>query len=165
MNYQQYKSLLLWKRIDFDKSFGYQCVDLARDYAVRVLWLPSKSFWWTAFNWWLNREKVFPWKKFVVWFSSDIPIWSIVIFKKNALIKHKKPWLFNLVWKNTKFTDAWHVWIVDYIDGDWVIRVLEQNWNNGRIINWKRVYDWLWENAIRLHWYKWKDAVAWFILP
>lgn len=35
MNYQQYKSLMLGKRVDYDGAFKYQCVDLIRDYAHR----------------------------------------------------------------------------------------------------------------------------------
>jgi hypothetical protein len=49
------------------------------------------------------------------------------------------------------------VGIVDYIDNDGVMRILEQNWGS-----WNG--DWLRNNAIRLWWYKWKEAVAGFIL-
>lgn len=165
MTYKEYKDTWLWKRIDYDVAYWYQCVDLARHYAVWVMWLPSKAFWWSAINWWINRNKVFKWKKIVEWFDATVPVWSIVFFKNNAFVKTKKSWIFNLFWKQSRFTEYGHVWIVDYIDNDWVIRVLEQNWANGRLVNWKRIYDWLWENAIRLYWYKWKESVAWFILP
>ncbi len=157
MTYKEYKSLWLWRRINYDWVFWFQCVDLARDYATRVMWLPSKPFWWTAYKWWVRRNTVFPWKKFVEWFSANIPVGSIVIFKPNVLVETKKPWILNLFWRKTRFTYAWHVAIVDYIDNDWVIRVLEQNG--------KWTWTWVWDDAIRLMWYKWKNSVAWFILP
>lgn len=160
MSYELYKKLWLWKRIDVDgfpKWAEYQCVDVTRDYAVKVLWLPSIPFGWTAYTGWVRRQTVFPWKKYVEWFSADIPVGSIVIFKPNVVVKTKKPWMLNLFWKNTKLTFAWHVGIVDYIDNDGVIRILEQNG--------KGTGTWLWDDAIRLMWYKGKDAVAWFILP
>lgn len=157
MTYEEYKKKWLWKRIDFDKSFWFQCVDLARDYAVNMMKLPSIAFWWTAYSWWLRRTIVFPWKKYVEWFSANIPIGSIVIFKPNVFVEHKKPWMRNMIWRKLRFTSAWHVGIVDYIDNDWVIRILEQNgqWT----------WTWRWWDAIRLHWYRWKNSVAWFILP
>lgn len=155
--YQLYKKTWLWKRIDFDWMFKYQCVDLARSYAVNVFGLPSIPFGWTAYKWWIRRNTVFPWKKYVEWFSANIPIGSIVIFKPSVPVQTKKPWLLNLFWKNTRLTYAWHVGIIDYIDNDWVMRILEQNG--------KGTASGLWDDAIRLMWYKGKDAVAWFILP
>lgn len=157
MTYQEYKSLWLGKRINFDAAFWYQCVDLARHYAVHVFWLPSKPFGGTAYKWWLNRAKVFPGKRFIEWFDATVPVGSIVIFKPNVPVKTKKPWIFNILWKQSRFTDAWHVAIVDYIDNDGVIRVLEQNG--------KGWATWLWDDAIRVMWYKGKESVAWFILP
>ena len=37
--YKTFKEKWLWKRIDYDKSYGYQCVDLIKQYADEVLGL------------------------------------------------------------------------------------------------------------------------------
>ncbi len=166
MTHQEYIKKYLWMRVDFDNAYAYQCVDLARHYCGMVWQYLTWLFWGSAYAGWVNRQKTFKWKAYITWFpkdSSTVKVWSVVIFKPGATIMTKYPWN-NQAWRKIRFWKDWHVWVIDYIDNDWVMRIIEQNWINGRIINGKRVYDWLWENAIRLMWYQGKDAVAWFIL-
>ena len=167
MNHKEYLAKYIGKRVDFDAAYWYQCVDLARHYCWLVWNYLTGTFWGSAYAGWQNRAKTFNGKPFITWFPSDskqVPVWSIVIFKADADVEAKNPWPSFKNWRKIKFWKAGHVAIVDYIDNDGVMRVLEQNGINGRLINGTRVYDGIWSNAIRLMWYKWKDSVAWFIL-
>lgn len=157
ISHEQYKIRYIWKRIDIDwfpPKAPYQCVDVAKHYTKYVWWYSCWSFWWSAYQWWINRATTFRWCDTVSG-RATVPVGSLVIFKPYATIKTKKPWA--IFWKNITFTKYGHIGIIDYIDNTGVIRIIEQNgWNgNG---------DGLWSNAIRLRWYCSKDAVAWFVL-
>lgn len=153
ISHEEYKKRYLGKRVDFDWAYGYQCVDLARDYCLQVRWLHTNAFWGSAYKGRLNRATTFPWKDSVSWFAC-VPIGSVVIFKPFATIQYKKPWA--LFWSTEKLTSAGHVAIVDYIDNSWVIRVVEQNGTGNA--------HWINGSEIRLWWYRGKDTIAWFIL-
>lgn len=153
-SHETYKNVRLGTTVDYDGVYWYQCVDQARDYCRSVWKSPCTAFGGTAYIGWLRREQVFPWHQSVSWFAT-VPVGSLVIFKPYATVRVKRPWAF--LWKKTKLTSAWHVAVVDYTDDSWVIRVIEQNGATGN-------GDGKGGNAIRLRWYKWKDAVAGFIL-
>jgi len=173
LTHEEYKKEYLGKKVDYDWYYAYQCVDLARDYCLKVWGLRTTVFWGSAFTGWKNRKRVFAGKRWIEWFA-PVPVGSIVIFKPNELVYVKKPW--EALWTREKLGKDWHVAIVDYIDNDWVMRLLEQNWLNGTTAKqdtwigrtffkkWSRIQDGEWPNAIRLRGYRWKDAVAWFIL-
>jgi len=158
MLHEEYVKKYSWQRVDFDASYWFQCVDLARHYVALVWWWTTWAFGWSAISWRYNRDKTFPWKRSITGFpndTADIKKWDIVIFKPYAKVMVKSPW--SQTRRQITLTQHGHVWVVDYIDNDWVIRLLEQN-------GWTGNGNWLWNNAIRLYWYKGKLSVAWFIL-
>ena len=80
------KFLAKWqgKSIDFDKTYGPQCVDLAKQYTKEVYWVNLISFGGSAYNWFLNTSKTFDttkWKK-VKYGPWVIPIAGDIIFWK-----------------------------------------------------------------------------------
>lgn len=154
MTHEQYKKLMLWGRVQESVSLGYQCVAQAKDYCKKVWNEAIPAFGGSAYAGWLNRATVFKNHQSVSGFAT-VPIGSIVIFKPHATVQVKKPW--DVLWKTVKLTSAGHVAVVDYTDNSWVIRVVEQNGATGN-------GDGKGGNAIRLRWYKGKDAVAGFIL-
>ena len=61
MGFKEWKELRLWRRIDFDKEYDYQCVDLIRDYTVTVFWKNYPTSWnakdlWSR-DWWDDYNK------------------------------------------------------------------------------------------------------------
>ena len=46
--YVDFKNKWLGKRIDYDKAYGYQCVDLIKQYLDEVLWFGSVGSLWNA---------------------------------------------------------------------------------------------------------------------
>ena len=104
--YKTFKEKWLWKRIDYDKSYGYQCVDLIKQYADEVLCLGKI---WAIGN--ANRVQYSStFKGFSKLWVKDLMQWDIIIRTK---------------WK------YWHIAIVDHIL-NWRVYVLEQNgsWKN-----------------------------------
>ena len=154
MTHKEYIKSFLWSKVRETIKLGYQCVAQAKDYCKKVRGYICWPFWWSAEKWWQNRAIVFKGKKSITWFAI-VPVGSIVFFKPYAKLLVSKPWSGDReprsLWK------YWHVAVVDYIDNDWVIRTIEQNWATW---NWKGQGD----DAIRLRWYKWKSSVRWFIL-
>lgn len=64
--YQQFKNQFLGKKIDFDGSYGYQCVDLNRYFANKVLGITMNIVGGTAYAGWLNQSNTYPsnfWQK------------------------------------------------------------------------------------------------------
>jgi len=166
MDHKEYLRRYIWKRVDFDSAYGYQCVDLTRHYCASVRWYLAWVFGGSAIAWWENRKTTFKGKQSITGFPKDVKSikqWDVVIFKAKAKCMVKYPWVGN-AWKSITFGKEWHVGQVDYVDNDGVLRIVEQNGNNGRIVNGKRVRDGLGENAIRIMGYMGKDAVAGFIL-
>lgn len=122
--YKEFMERRLGKRIDYDKAYWYQCVDLIKQYADECLWM--WKIWVTG-----NAKDVPNWKfgkKFVTIETAleDVMQWDIIVRTE---------------WK------LWHIAIVDHII--WrTVRVLEQNGS------WKNSWNWLWQNAIRIQPYK-----------
>ena len=58
MNLEEFKKKYLGKKVDFDKSFGYQCVDLFRQYCNDVWNLPHTGAVEGAKDLFLNYEKL-----------------------------------------------------------------------------------------------------------
>lgn len=122
--YVKWKESILWSRIDFDWSFGYQCVDLIKDYFDKVL---KMKVWKTgnAKEIWVNKYKIFgsDWMR-----SKDLTN----LMQGDVIVRYDK--------------NYWHISIFDRFIA-WKIYVLEQNWsgsNSGSGI---------WQNAIRIKWY------------
>lgn len=111
--YKQFKEKWLGKRIDYDKSYWYQCVDLIKQYADEVLWLGKI---WSIGN--ANRVQYSStFKSFSKLWVSNLMQWDIIIRTR---------------WK------YWHIAIVDHIL-NWRVYVLEQNgsWKN----SWNWLWD------------------------
>ena len=100
--YKEFKDKWLWKKIDYDNAFWYQCVDLIKLYADKCLGM---------------------WKIWAIGNAKDVPDWKF--WKKFTKIM----WTDNLMqWDIIVKTDSkyWHIAIVDRILWDKVY-VLEQN--------------------------------------
>ena len=52
MTFDEYKKAREGKRIDYDKVYGFQCVDQARHFAEQVHGAKIKPFWGSARAWW-----------------------------------------------------------------------------------------------------------------
>lgn len=109
--YNDFKNPLLWKRVDKDWVLWYQCVDFARYYMYKLLWVDRKMG--NAKDWWNNRYYTFDKSRTRIWWTNNLMQWDII------------------------FTTKWrygHVAIFDRRVGD-KIYVLEQNgvgWGNGK---------------------------------
>lgn len=100
--YKEFKDKWLWKRIDYDKAYWYQCVDLIKQYADECLWM---------------------WKIWAIWNAKDVPNWSFwKKFTKIVWMNDIMQWDI-IVKTNSKY---WHIAIVDRVVWD-KIYVLEQN--------------------------------------
>ena len=109
--YKDFKERWLWKKIDYDWAFGYQCVDLIKLYADKCLGM------WKI--WAIGNAKDVPngkfWKKFTkIEWMDNIMQWDIIVKT------------------NSKY---WHIAIVDRILWDKVY-VLEQNGSGKNSWNW-----------------------------
>lgn len=154
ITHEEYKKTMLWKTVMETVKLGYQCVAQAKDYCKRVRGYTCWPFGGSAHDWRMNRARSFKGKKSIEWFAV-VPVGSIVFFKPFAKLLVSKPWSGE--WKSWKLWKYGHVATVDYIDNDWVIRTIEQNWATW---NWKGQG----EDVIRLRWYKGKDCIDWFVL-
>lgn len=105
LRYRRFKKKNLWKFVDADWYFWFQCVDLCRFYCREV------------FNYNMGRlpyakdatlEKTFPWRKELEIGVDTFYAWDIIIFGE------------------TNKNKAGHIAIVDKQVSDW-IRILEQN--------------------------------------
>ena len=115
---------LVWKRVDFDNAYWYQCVDYARWYAKDIQ-NPIWVFWGSAYNWyssWLPFKNT-KWKKVEYSKGKIPPVGAIIFFDKT-----KWNW-FN-----------WHVAVVTKATVDKVIFIWQNQWS----WNW----DWIGWNAI-----------------
>lgn len=134
MNHEQYKQQRLGKRVDFDNSFGFQCVDLARHYMREVHKYNSGTFSWSAINWYNTGSPFDNSREKKVWF----------VWVKQGDIVFQNP---------NKQNPYWHVAICDSINRNTII-VLEQNWETWRWL-------WLWADAIRLKSYP-LSTIVWY---
>lgn len=122
--YKEFVERRLGKRIDYDKAYWYQCVDLIKQYADECLDMWKIGAIWNA----KNVPNWTFWKKFQKMYVSldDIMQWDIIV---------RTQW------------EYWHIGIVDHVIWQ-KVRVLEQNWS------WKNSWNGLWQNAIRIQEYK-----------
>ena len=124
ISYLRYKREHLWKYIDADGKFGFQCMDLIRNYCKEVYWF---NMWVTSQARDVNNTHTLPGRKKLIIWTEDFKKWDIIILD---------------LWK------YWHIGIVDKIEKDW-ISILEQNgswkwswqkipWNEIRVKKYKR---------------------------
>ena len=111
--YKTFKEKWLWKRIDYDKSYGFQCVDLIKQYADEVLGLGKI---WAIGN--ANKVQ-----------------------NSSTFKSFSKLWVKNLIQWDIRLTTRWaygHFAIVDHIS-NWSFYVLVQNvcWKN----SWNGLWD------------------------
>ena len=123
--YVDYKNSVLWKRIDYDWAYWYQCVDLFKDYCDKVL---GEKFWKTG-----NANEIRINKYNIFWNNRAREIWTQNLMQGDILVR----------WTNV----GYHIAIFDH-KLNWNLYVLEQNGSG------KNSGDWLWPNAIRMHAYK-----------
>lgn len=122
--YKEFVERWLGKRINYDKAYWYQCVDLIKQYADECLDM---------------------WKIGAIWNAKQVPNWNF--WKKftqlKTSLKNVMQWdiIVRTQW------EYWHIAIVDHIIWDDVF-VLEQNWSG------KNSGNGLWQNAIRIQIYK-----------
>jgi len=104
--YVDFKNKWLGKRIDYDKTYGYQCVDLIKQYLDEVLWFPRVGAIGNA----KNVPSTLVKKGFSKLWVASLMQWDIIV--------------------RTRWTYG-HIAIVDRIL-NWRVYVLEQNgsWRN-----------------------------------
>ena len=138
--YLDFKKKYLWKKCDSDWAYWYQCVDLSKIYAKEVYWENLGSFWWSAYNGYLNEHKTF-----------NITKWKKVEYK---------PWTIFIAWDiffywPTPSNKYWHTWIIAVGGTIDKCILLEQNYvserspdfgkgvNNASITQRSRDYKWI----------------------
>ena len=129
--YTDFRNERLGKRIDYDRAYAYQCVDLAKLYLDKVVWLGK--------IWPLGDARDVPNNRFfakgweIIKGTNDLMQWDIIVRTKEQY---------------------GHIAIVDHIAGGKVY-VLEQNGS------WKNSGNGIWPNAIRVQPYSfsWYDTV------
>lgn len=115
--YKEFRDKFIWTRIDYDWSYGYQCVDLIK------LYLDVCLGWWKV--WALGNANQVPNNLIKKWFWKLDPKktmiqWDIIVHLQGIY---------------------WHIAIVDHIIWDRVW-VLEQNWtwkNSWSWENWNEI--------------------------
>ena len=121
--YKTFKEKRLWRCIDFDKMYWYQCVDLVKQYAKEIYWVRLSTFGWSAYTWFENKSLTFDskWKK-VEHFKWNIPIaWDLIF------------------WKPIKWNPYWHVAIAWIWSTTEKLVILEQNY-----VSWRSSHFWKW---------------------
>lgn len=125
--FQKFTRIINWwigKNADYDKQYGSQCVDFARQYASDAGY-PIWTFSGSAFNWWKTGSPFDKSWKRVVKTSLNYPNpWDIVFFEP------------------TRTNPYWHVAISDKWCSATLLCIIEQNAGSG---NW----DGKWANAIK----------------
>ena len=102
--YKEFVEKWLGKRIDYDWAYGYQCVDLIKQYLDECLW------WWKI--WAIGNANQVPKNLLKKWFWELDPKKTMI---QGDIIVHTQG-------------IYWHIAIVDHILWDFVY-VLEQNWS------------------------------------
>jgi len=112
MIHEEYIETMLWKRINYDHAYWYQCVDLFKDYMDKVYWVKLGRS-WNANQIRYNRYKPFDKRRQRIYWTADLKQWDIII---------------------SLYGRYWHIAVVN---NDWIkVNVLEQNWVWGW--NWLR---------------------------
>lgn len=104
----------IWTVVDYDKMYGAQCVDFAREYAAST-WNPIGAFGWSAYSWWESGApfKGTKWKRCEKLAKSVPSAWDIIFFAPT---------------KNNKW---WHVAVVDGQCTPFKLNIIEQNAGKG----------------------------------
>lgn len=102
--YTEFKDKRLWKKVDYDGAFWFQCTDLVKQYIDECLGWWKVSALWNANQIPNNLEKKWFWK---IEPTKSIIQWDIIVRTK---------------WK------YWHIAIVDRVLWN-KVHVLEQNWS------------------------------------
>lgn len=132
MTHQEFVKKYLWKTIDNDKAYWFQCVDLTHTYCKEVLWIDHPAG--NAYDLWLKERT-----------------WYIKI--ANTLNNYPKQWDI-IIFSPTKQNKYWHIAIVDNWN-EMNVWVLEQN-------AWSGNWDGKWLNKVRLSIYNYiTPKVAW----
>lgn len=130
-----YIQSMVGKRIDYDNSYGYQCVDWAQKYISEIHSKNIKQI-WTAWNWW---------KKWI-WFEW----WT----RKKPGINTAPPKSGDIIFMDISGHTKWHVGVVVSATDEYVM-VSEQNWWDGKA-NWRG------KNAISVHKRYYNIVLWWF---
>lgn len=130
-NLENFIKKYIWKTIDFDWKYWFQCVDLIKVYISEIFWKNYGSIWNAKDYFWNLPEKDFDKIKFT---------WDLSVCKKWDII----------IWDNSKWAWYWHIWIIVNFWKNF-LEVLEQNWQNwnGKWKNWdeiriKKIIDFSW---------------------
>lgn len=111
MSYTQFRNKWIGKRIDYDRIYGYQCVDLIKQYAHEVYGLKAGA-WGNAIDYWYSTHKDL-YKKFTRVSTKSARKGDIVIFK------------------GINGNPYGHIGIADRNAGRWTVATLEQNGSSG----------------------------------
>jgi hypothetical protein len=126
----QFIKKYIWKKIDFDWKFLYQCKDLVNQYIQEVQWAKAPTW---------NAELIFQ----ANWGNS---------FEKCENTPDCIPKLWDIVIWNWKYCEFWHIAIVIQADINHMI-IFEQN-------GWNWNWDWKGWNAIKLSIKDYKNVIG-----
>lgn len=135
MNYNIFKSKYLWKRVNYDSVYGYQCVDLIRQYIKERNWKQPLPLW----PLWCKYFAISPYYYF------DIDDYERV---KNTISNKPEQWDIVIF---SRPISTGHIALVDsanYLS----LKVLEQN-------AWSGDDSWLGTNAIKLWTYSYYNVM------
>ena len=135
MNYNIFKSKYLWKRVNYDSVYGYQCVDLIRQYIKERNWKQPLPLW----PLWCKYFAISPYYYF------DVDEYERV---KNTISNKPEQWDIVIF---SKPISTGHIALVDsanYLS----LKVLEQN-------AWSGDDSWLGTNAIKLWTYSYYNVM------
>lgn len=111
MTYESFKAKYINKRVDYDKVYGYQCVDLVKQYLHDVFAMRPKA-WGNAIDYWYNTNPEIL-KKFDKLSTSSARKGDIVIFK------------------GVNGNPYGHIGVADSHAGRFTVATLEQNGSTG----------------------------------
>ena len=121
INLEQFIQKWKGKRNDYDKAYGYQCVDLIKQYTLEVFNIRLWSFWGSAKTGWKNSFKTF---------TSNI--WEKI--PNNPKDPNQVPQTGDIIFWN-KWRYGHVAVVVQWYKGSNKIKILEQNWGQ-REVNW-----------------------------
>jgi len=144
MFHQEFKDKWLWQKIDVDNRYWFQCVDLAKQYALDCHWI-SFGTTWNAYDRFKNFVGKSLWYTKVNYSKWKVaPRWSIVFWQM---------WVYG------------HVAIVDNAD-DMQITFIEQNGvGDNPATPQDEAWNWIGWNAIRLRTSSYNNIVGWLVDP
>ena len=109
--YVDFKNKWLGKRIDYDKAYGYQCVDLIKQYLDEVLWFPRVGAIGNA----KNVPSTLVKKGFSKLWVSSLIQWDIIVRTKGkyghiAIVDRIVNWRVYVLEQNGSWKDSWN-WV------------------------------------------------------